>query len=175
MSSRATKKPKSKRVLRGPLRRWHYTVEVYLPDIIASGVILPATARISAGERPAVWTSTNPVWEETANKGYFERTTATVHPATKATTLRFGGLARIEVRPEAAPYDWIAFRAISRIQPSTAAMLAKVGFARGVSPYDWFVSFDPIDAADWLAVEVWRDGQWVPAPAAAGGAAGRAS
>ncbi len=37
-------------------------------DILRDGFIKPATAGLPPGERPAVWFSSNPVWEETANK-----------------------------------------------------------------------------------------------------------
>jgi hypothetical protein len=156
-SSKKSKKP----VHRDPPRRWHYTTEAHLPKILRSGVLLPATCGVDNGERPAVWTSANPVWEETANKGYVDEATGMTRTGTKATTAARGGLARIEVRPEAAPYDWVAFRAESGIHPRIARGLAEAAVAAGANPYEWFVSFEPIEMDDWLDIEVWRDGRWV--------------
>jgi hypothetical protein len=34
-----------------------------------AGVIQLATAGVAAGEKPAAWFSTNPVWEASANRG----------------------------------------------------------------------------------------------------------
>jgi len=175
MSRRTREATAAKLLYRASMPRWHYTVEAYLPKIIASGVILPATAGVPRGERPAVWTSSNVVWEETANKSYWNETTGMRCLGTKATTAARHGLARIEVRPEAAPYDWPAFRALSGAAPKMAKSLAQAGVAHGANPYEWFVAFEGIEAADWLATEVWRDGLWMPAPGAADGAAGRAS
>ncbi len=155
-----TSKKSKKKVVRPAPRRWHYTVQVRLPDIINSGVILPATAGVEHRERRAVWTSTNPVWEETANKPHVDECGLVQMGAKQSTATRFG-LARIEVRPEAAPYDWIAFRAMSGIRPEVAAGLARAGVASGSNPYTWFVSFEPIEDDDWLDIEVWRDERWV--------------
>jgi hypothetical protein len=164
-----------RRVRREPARRWHYTTEVSLSQIVESGAIRLATTGIADGERPAAWTSINAVWEQTANKAYWDEVAGLARWGSKASTASHYGLARIEVRPTAAPHDWVAFRALSGLRPDLAASLARTGRLVGSAPYDWFVAFDPIEATDWIAVEVWRDGRWVPAPGWADAAAGRAS
>jgi hypothetical protein len=46
----------------------HYTVGIRMKMILRDALIKPATTNVPEGERPAVWFSMNPVWEETANK-----------------------------------------------------------------------------------------------------------
>lgn len=83
-------------------RVWHYTIVQYLPSIIADGEIKLATEYVWEG-RPVVWFSTNPRWEETANKSW--ESNGVIRFLDKDETEQVGqGLARIEVRPEAAPH-----------------------------------------------------------------------
>ena len=143
-------------------RRWHYTTGDCLQQILESECIRPATACVPDGERPAVWTTTSPRWDETANKSYIDDR-GVRRSGDRTTTERLGyGLARIEVRPEAAPIDWTTFKATSGIDPRIASGLARTGKRLGSRPTDWFVSYEPIALEDWLSIEVWRSGKWVP-------------
>ena len=50
------------------MRFWHYTIHQKYQKIIATGVIKQATENIDYYEKPVVWFSTNPDWEETVRK-----------------------------------------------------------------------------------------------------------
>jgi hypothetical protein len=53
--------------------RWHYTVGGHLKSIYTTGFIYPESMKLmSPCGRPIVWFTSSPVWEETANKGWFE-------------------------------------------------------------------------------------------------------
>ena len=59
---------------------WHYTILDAFRSILRDGFIKPATQFVPPGERPVVWFSSNPVWENSAAKGVTEggrRRTAT--------------------------------------------------------------------------------------------------
>src|SRR5262249_47542259 len=132
------------------LVRWHYTVGHRLDSILRDGVIRPATAYVDPGEKAAVWFSVNPVWEETANK--LVETSFGLVPGTKETTHEMGGgLARIGVRPEVAPYDWDAFKALSGVTKKVARALYRAALAAGSRPGEWYVSFEPVLRERWLA------------------------
>lgn len=51
---------------------WHYTTGEVLVKIAKSQELRPATAYVPKHERPILWFSFNPEWEETANKGIIE-------------------------------------------------------------------------------------------------------
>jgi hypothetical protein len=144
---------------------WHYTCGDRLEKILKSGEIRPATAGIEKGERPAVWFSTNPVWEQTANKLLMDSLTGRVHAATKQETHEYcGGLARIAVAPETAPINWADFCTQSGISSKFAAGLKKVAYSMGSRPSQWFVSFSSVLRDKWLAIEIWDGEKWIPVP-----------
>ena len=49
--------------------RWHYTHGLHARLIVNDGAIGAATRGMAGVERPAVWFSINPTWENTASKG----------------------------------------------------------------------------------------------------------
>jgi hypothetical protein len=103
-----------------PLGVWHYTVGVHLPSIVSDGEIRVATAFVSDHELPVVWCSTNPHWEQTANKA-FQKSDGTVRCLSREETETLGrGLARIQIKPRAAPYTWKDFVARSGISKKLA-------------------------------------------------------
>ena len=130
---------------------------------MTDGRINPATEELDPGERPAVWCSTDPVWEATATKGQEHtvvdlRTGRVRRTGTTTCTLdemraRGGELARIAVRPEAAPYTWSDFRRLSGASPRMLNGMRGAAEAVGASPWAWRVAFAPIARGDWLQVE----------------------
>lgn len=140
---------------------WHYTIKDYLSRIIETGEIRPATAGITAREKPCVWFSTNQTWEPTANK-LIERQDGFICPGTKETTEKYGGgLVRIGVAPETAPHNWHAFKRLSNISAKVAKAMYNAGIDSGAKPSEWFVSFNSVPRPKWLAVETWNGVAWV--------------
>ena len=147
---------------------WHYTVRRRLESILTDGAIKPATAQIEDRERPVVWCSTNPNWEETANKA-FKSAMGFIHPATRETTERFGaGLIRIQVNPEAVPVRWRDYVRDSGIRPKIARGLVRAAKKVGSSPRQWRMNYEPILASHWLGIETWDGHDWVPLTLRAG-------
>ena len=162
--------------------RHHYTVVGHLEKITAEGVIRPAWEGVTKIERLAVWFSTNPVWENTVRKlmkedgsaASFEEhfqasqgVTALVKSdedvvgTLKHIVFREVQPARISVADEIAPFRWEDFKRLSGIKPRDARDLYQVALMLGARPGEWYVSFDPVPADKWLAVQVYDGETWV--------------
>lgn len=142
---------------------WHYTVGTRIVHILSEGVIKTATAGVPPGQQPAVWFSANPKWEETANKGLLDLDTGTQYSLTKEQTEEWnGGLFRIEVKREDAPYSWAAFKSLSGCSRDLARGLYNSAIRMGSRPSDWWVSFEPFTKDKWRALESWNGEKWVP-------------
>ncbi|MBF0381311.1 MAG: hypothetical protein HQL69_09850 [Magnetococcales bacterium] len=143
-------------------KAYHYTVTKLLNQIFNDGYIKPATAIVPKHERPVVWLSMNPFWEETAYKSYFQNGVMTSLNR-QQTHDKFGGLARIEV-PFHITSSWNNFKKKSGILKSHADALASVAINRGTSPKQWRVSYGPISESNWIGVELfnWESQMWEP-------------
>ena len=162
MTRKRTKGKKTKGHRQRRTRRfWHYTVGCNLPAIIESGEIRVATAGVPVSERPAVWVSCNPIWDPTANKALSNSRTSS-KKARRFTQRSHGGLARIGVKPEAAPIDWVSFKQNSNIDPKIARGLVRSSKAMGSHPKEWRASFEPIPASAWLSIETDTGNGWEP-------------
>ena len=140
--------------------RWHYTVGHCYQQILASGEIRPATANVPPGERPAVWFSTNPTWEQTACKGVIENGVRRTLPFEEMIEGGFSAF-RFGVEPRRAPHDWDAFVRRSRIDRRLVPGLLKSAAEVGADHREWFVSFAPVAVDDCIAIEIWHEGAWV--------------
>lgn len=149
-------------------RVFHYTVAAYLPSILEDRMIRPADAYITPGERAAVWFSTQEWWEPTANKNYRRPDGALVFLNKEETQAMYGGLIRIEVEPEAAPYTWQDFKRMAGTPRKILRALEKTAAKSGSRVATWRISFEPVRAERWIEAEVWQDRQWVPMLHAAG-------
>jgi hypothetical protein len=138
---------------------WHYTVVPRLEDIMISGEIRPATALLDPGVKPAVWCSTNPAWEETANK-LAGAPGGRVISLDRAGTHKHFGLARIAVREEAAPHTWTDYQRLSGDSRKSCRGLERSARNHDAWPAQWRCSFEPIPARDWLEIEVWDGAKW---------------
>ena len=141
---------------------WHYTIRQFLDSILTDGVLKPATLGVPKGELPVVWFSANQLWEKTANKGTEDelgiRRTLSMHE-----THRYGkGLVRIGVDPSAAPYRWEDFKRLSGISPKTARDLYRKAIEIQAKPGEWYVSFEPVPKAKWVAMEAFDGQRWLP-------------
>lgn len=141
---------------------WHYTTGEKIGLILKEGMIRQSP-NVGGSERPAVWFSSNPVWEVTSRKGRFDPISGGIKQLEMEEHLIYcGGLFRIAIAADTAPHDWHDFRQMSGILPRDANLLRSVAIKWGGRPGEWFVSFDPVYQSDWLGVESWRDGQWTP-------------
>lgn len=135
---------------------YHYTIGGNFKRIFASGVILPATAGVLPPERPIVWFSTNPLWENTVVKGipvvsggYVDMGWAELN--------HFGiPLIRIGVALETAPLRWRDLREQSLMKISYASGLARVAKLEFAQPGEWRGTFEPVPVEKWLTIETYN-------------------
>jgi hypothetical protein len=73
-----------------------------------------------------------------------------------------GGLVRIGVLEERAPHHWHEIRRLANIEDRVARALAQVARRDGADPRQWRGTFEPVSRTDWVVVEAFRDGTWIP-------------
>jgi hypothetical protein len=130
------------------MRLFHYTKGVHVPKIVADGEIRPSNGALVGDERPIVWLSSNAIWENSvwiiSGKDEAEQFV--------------GGWYRFVLDVPA--YTWERLRFLSNIHPRIADSLENVGRKHGANPIEWYGTFWAIPSSKWLAIEVWRNGQW---------------
>lgn len=166
---------------------WHYTSGRNLEKILRAGELLPAGKH--RGEKPAVWFTARQDWDpatalavdadpdlqrisvegarirqqhgEAAQYAYLYSMAERIAPEV------VGYLARIGVAPETAPYTWDDIKRMRGVRPSVIRQVESDDRARGSNPADWRISFEPVPASKWIAVEVrsgrkGTDNEWRP-------------
>lgn len=145
-------------------RLFHYTTGNKINQIIKDGFIKLET---SGGvdfkkQRPAVWCTFSPEWENTCNKGLI---TDGKHKALNMldTAHYAEGIYRIEVDPVAAPHDWDKWLIKSNVSTKIANGLKRVAIERGSDISLWRASFKPINKEYWKSLEEYNISQkkWV--------------
>jgi hypothetical protein len=144
--------------------RWHYTTGQCFLQIVEDGIIKPAITGVPTHEKPIVWFSTNPHWENTASKAMRKPDGSIVTLNMEETAEHCGGLVRFGVAPETAPHDWNALRDISGMSPKMASALYQAAIRQGARPGEWWGCFEPVPRSRWVAVHVYQDGRWVGVP-----------
>ena len=142
------------------MRVFHYTVVNYLPAIFERNMLMP-TAKNSEEEQ-AVWFSTNPEWEETANKAYHSGDGIPIEGNKWDSYKIYGGLARIEVAPEIAPYNWEQYKKKSNISMEKAQEIEARAAECKADPEEWRISFEPVPKDNFISIEVldWDNQVW---------------
>lgn len=141
---------------------WHYTTGQCLVQILEAGSILPATAYVPKEERPIVWFSLNQSWEPGANK-MLRQGDGTILVLNKEQTEELGGgLVRIGVAPETAPHDWHTLKELSGMSSTMAQALYRAAIESGARPGQWRGTFESVPRSKWIAMEIFKNGEWVP-------------
>jgi hypothetical protein len=138
---------------------WHYTTGEKFAQICESGFLLPAHVGVSPPEKPILWFSTAPHWEETACKFIVGENGAPIRQ-TMLDTRRLGmGLVRFGC-PVSDLMTGAALLKAARMKPATWASLCAAGKRQGSDPADWWGRTKPLAIAK-LAVDVMTDDlQW---------------
>jgi hypothetical protein len=140
---------------------WHYTAGDSFRSIFYSKVIRAATARITPGEKPIVWFSTEEWWEPTVTKGR-RRPDGTIEDL-GMDALHAAGfmLWRIGVTPETAPHTWSELKELSGMPSDVATRLAKIAKQMGGNASRWRGTFTPVQAESWKTIEFFSGSAWV--------------
>lgn len=132
---------------------YHYTIGGNFKRILASGVILPATAGVLPPERPIVWFSTNSFWQNSVVKGI---------PVAGGRYVDMGWaeLNRYEIPPirigvalETAPLRWRDLREQSLMPAAIASGLVRAAKKQYAQSGEWRGTFEAVPAEKWVSVE----------------------
>ncbi len=142
------------------MRVFHYTVVNNLPAIFERKMLMPTEK--TNKEEQAVWFSTNPEWEETANKAYHSGDGIPIEGTKWDTYKIYGGLSRIEVAPEIAPYNWEQYKKRSKVSQKKSQEIEGYAAKCNADPKEWRVSFEPVHKDNFISVEVldWDNQVW---------------
>lgn len=142
------------------MKAWHYTTGHKAEQIIASGMLMPASAYIGASEKPVVWFSMHPYFEPTARKALVGRE-GTSTASLEEMIDHGGGLFRFGTAPRTLLCGEALARK-ARINSFTWASLKRIGREQGADPSLWFghigalpidgLTFERLDSLD----SVWR-------------------
>lgn len=143
-------------------RVFHYTVIQHCQDIFIDGEIKVATANIPKGVKPVVWFTTNPDWEETANKP------VALDDGSLGEFLNRQGMwehgfnpIRFEVDPKKVSLrSWNNYKKNSGDSQEAIKGLEKTAKQVGSDPKQWLVSYEnvPMDAV--IGVSSWDGEKW---------------
>ena len=139
---------------------WHYTILPVYKLIVDSGVLRPADCRIELGERPILWFSTNPFWEQTANKMLFDSATGKETKLSMVETAqKAGGLVRFAV-PVQRLVRWPRLGQLANIKSKTRKILEEAGIRMGADYRQWYGTLESIPTRDCLAIESMDLNNW---------------
>lgn len=146
---------------------WHYTIAATLLEIVESGEIRTAIAGLPPGVKPVVWFSTNPFWEETATKMIggsegFHRFRDIEEMYEYSKTSPIWTPARVAVDASVAPHRWKDYKDRSGAKGWFTKALYDAAIGQGAKPAEWRWTAEKVPASSWTAIEIYRDGAWVP-------------
>lgn len=130
---------------------WHYTP--YFEKILEDGVIRFALS-VTPKAPPAVWFSSNQLWEKTVQK--FSKRSADI--GLKEHTAK--GVGRIGISRKGA-YPWQVARVRQKLSRKQQKGLAELGRMWGAKPTQWFMVEHEVTSSEWLATQVYADSRWV--------------
>ena len=145
---------------------WHYTTADgrHFGSIVADGVLKPTAVNAEAeGDRPALWFSTEPHWERTA-QSVVVGPDGTSRWATFDEMVSKIGVIRFGVSPEVAPHPWASFRRMAGMPAATADALEQAARTEGAHPGNWYATFESVPSSEWTAVQQYVDGSWADVP-----------
>lgn len=142
---------------------WHYTVLEHYKSIVNCGYIDLATTYICKGELPAVWLSTNEVFEETARKSITDTRTNDRYDDLSRDGLFIHGVVpvRVEIdRTLAQIHKWSNSWAMLHVTQDYAQKLERVGLRIGANPDEWWFSLERIPLQSCIRAEQWNGASW---------------
>jgi len=142
---------------------WHYTNGQNIDSIFQSRCLKPFSTCWSAEGPPAIWFSTNPNWEPTANRAIRRSVTCRRSLGTKEITDQIcDGLFRISVRPTIPIVTWADFCEMASISPRYREACRRWAAIEGSHPSRWLAALSAIPMEDWTLIERWYGSFWGP-------------
>ncbi|MEW4451827.1 hypothetical protein AB1L30_03990 [Bremerella sp. JC817] len=140
---------------------WHYTTGSRIDAIFESGKLAPRSPSWAPGGDPAVWFSTNDVWEPSANCAFERPSTRHRLLGTKEMTdLLCDGLFRISVRSSVGVVTWGQYCHEMNLASRNVEACRRVAAIEGSHPGRWLACLGEVKASEWLSVERWYGHHW---------------
>ncbi len=130
---------------------WHYTITPIYFEILKSGYLKPSDSYLTPGEKPVLWFSSNPFWEETASKSLKDHG-MTIHLSMEETAQKAGGLVRFAF-PLELLVRWPRIGQQANIKSKERKILEEAGIRRGADPRQWYGTLERINVDDCIAIE----------------------
>ncbi|MBN2571389.1 MAG: hypothetical protein JXA68_04620 [Ignavibacteriales bacterium] len=151
---------------------YHYTKGCHLPSIVREGMIRTTSEGIEKNEKPAVWLTKSPEWENECNVGYMVNPQVMINghilfineniiTASNEYMRKKVGMCRIIVSENLPTISWAKFKHVSGISERIYKSLDKTCRGNG-SPVDkWFCTFKAIPEKYWEGIEMFFGSNWV--------------
>ncbi|MBI1249219.1 hypothetical protein GC197_15410 [bacterium] len=140
---------------------WHYTNGQHIDAIFESGRLIPHAPNWAPTGEPAVWFSTNDIWEPSANCAFQRPSTRHRLLGTREMTdLLCDGLFRISVRSTVGVVTWNQYCDQMGLAFRNVEACRRVAAIEGSHPGRWLACLREVPAKDWLRVERWYGNQW---------------
>lgn len=136
--------------MKNPTYLFHYTSGARVNDIIKSGELKVSKAYLQQGERPTLWLSSEPIWDNSALKF--------INFKNKEEQHKDIGLGRVVVPFINHFVTYGKWKHVSGVNPFFESMevLAFPDYDRG----KWWASFKNIPIKDFLSIEIWDGDKW---------------
>lgn len=140
---------------------YHYTSGSHLEKILQDGkLIVSEWERNNKVKPPALWLSTNPVWEQTATK-LMQAPNGEIRPLSKDEQHTMFGLYRFVLTYEKEKLcTWKKYKYKSNTTHLVYEAMEKAGTEKGANPDEWFATFENIPLKNCLKCEVWDGKTW---------------
>jgi hypothetical protein len=140
---------------------YHYTSGQHLQQILEKGkLIVSEWEKKNKIKPPALWLSTNPIWENTATK-MLERN-GELKRLTKEEQHQKFGLIRFVMQKNDTYCSWAKYKHKSNTTLEMYKAMELEGIHSGSNPKEWFASFKNIPLSDCISCEKWDGEKWMP-------------
>ena len=110
---------------------------------------------------PALWLSTNPVWEHTATS-MIKDDIGQIRGLTKDELHQMYGLVRFSVPFKKEMFcSWGKYKYKSNTPLNVYLSLERQGIIKGANPNEWYASFENIPLEKCIACEKWNGTKWI--------------
>lgn len=152
---------------------YHYTKGCHLAKIVNEGIIRTSKTLIEKKEKPAVWLTKSPEWEQACNVGHVVTANELVSGQTYSSDeiemvtcnddymKKEMGMCRILISENISTISWAKFKHVSGISADVYHALDRISRNEGSPVNQWYCLFNGIPRRYWEGVEMFVDDQWI--------------
>lgn len=152
---------------------YHYTKGSNLAKIVIEGRIRVSKSLIDKNEKPAVWLTKSPVWDNACTieriVNAHELSSGQVYSSDEINSLSVNneyikqkiGMVRILIKESIPVISWTKFKYVSGISEFFYQAIDQHSRSIGSPVHDWLCSFSEIPKEYWEGIEMYVDDHWV--------------